>query len=52
MVRISPIAAACLRLIRALVAEMHQTWIEARRDLNREPPAEPNEEALRRLAEA
>ena len=36
VVRIFPNQASCLRLIRALAAEMHENWIEATRYLNME----------------
>lgn len=52
LVRIFPNVAACLRLIRARAAQVHENWIEATRYLNMEPPAEQKEEALRRLGEA
>lgn len=52
VVRIFPNVAACLRLIRALAAEMHENWIEATRYLNMEPLAEQKKEVLRRLGEA
>jgi putative transposase len=52
VVRIFPNGAACLRLIRAPAAEMHENWIEATRYLKMEPLAEQEKEALRRLGEA
>jgi len=52
VVRIFPNGTACLRLIRALAAEMHENWIEATRYLNMEPLAEQKKEALQRLGEA
>jgi len=39
-VRIFTNAVACLRLIRALAADMRENWVEATRYLNMEPPAE------------
>src|SRR5580704_7460543 len=42
VVRIFPHAAGCLRLVRALAAEMHENWIEAIRYLNMEPLREQN----------
>ncbi len=51
-VRISPNAAACLRLIRALAVEMHESRIEATRYRSMEPLAEQKKEVLRRLGEA
>jgi len=50
VVRIFPNAAACLRLIRALVVEMHENWIEAMQYLNMEPLLE--QKALRRIGAA
>jgi len=35
-VRIFPNATSCLRLVRALAAEMHENWVEATRYLNME----------------
>ena len=52
VVRIFPNAAACLRLIRALAAEMHENWIEAMQYLNMEPLLEQKKDALRRLGDA
>ena len=52
VVRIFPNSAACLRLIRALAAEMHDNWIEAMQYLNMEPLAEQKKEALRQLGDA
>jgi putative transposase len=42
VVRIFPNAASCLRLSRALAAEMHENWIEATRYLNMELLREQN----------
>ena len=36
VVRIFPNAASCLRLVRALCAEVHEAWLEDHRDLNME----------------
>lgn len=52
VVRIFPNSAACLRLIRALAAEMHDDWIEAMQYLNMEPLAEQKKEALRQMGDA
>lgn len=52
VVRIFPNAASCLRLTRALAAEMHENWIEAVRYLNMEPLREQNKQALRQIEEA
>jgi len=49
LVRIFPNAAAWLRLVRALAVEIHENWIEAMQDLNREPLREQKKEALRKL---
>ena len=40
VVRIFPNAASCLRLVRALAAEIHENWIEAMRYLNMDALAE------------
>jgi putative transposase len=52
VVRIFPNAASCLRLVRALAAEIHEEWIEATRYLNMELLAEHKREQLRRRAAA
>jgi putative transposase len=52
VVRIFPNSAACLRLVRALAAEMHDDWIEAMQYLNMEPLAEQKKQALRQLGDA
>ena len=51
VVRIFPIAAACLRLVRALAVETHENWIVAMQYLNMEPLREQKKEALRKLEE-
>jgi putative transposase len=48
VVRIFPNAASCLRLVRALAAEIHEDWIEATRYLNMEVLEEHKREQLRR----
>lgn len=50
VVRIFPDGASCLRLIRALAAEMHEGWLEATRYLNMGHLKEHKKEALRALA--
>ena len=50
VVRIFPNAAACLRLVRALAAEMHENWIEAIRYLNMEYLKEHKKELQRQAA--
>jgi putative transposase len=50
VVRIFPNAASCLRLIRALAAEMHENWLEAHRYLNMDDQREHKKEALRMAA--
>lgn len=50
VVRIFPDAASCLRLVRALAAEMHENWLEATRYLNMGHLKEHKKEALRALA--
>lgn len=49
--RIFPDAQSCLRLVRALAAETHETWLEAMRYLNMEHLAEHKKEMLRKLDE-
>jgi transposase-like protein len=49
VVRIFPNAASCLRLVRALAVETHETWIEATRYLNMEVLKE-QKKALRAAA--
>jgi putative transposase len=49
MVRIVPSAESCLRLVRALVVERRENWLEATRCLNMDHRKEHNE-ALRALA--
>jgi hypothetical protein len=39
----------CLRLVRALAAEIHENWIEAMRYLNMEHLAEQKKENMRRI---
>jgi putative transposase len=50
VVRIFPDPASCLRLVRALAAEMHEGWLEATRYLNMVHLKEHKKEALRALA--
>jgi putative transposase len=50
VVRIFPNAASCLRLVRALGAEIHEGWLEATRYLNMEHLKERKKEALRAVA--
>src|SRR5512132_4090929 len=52
VVRIFPNAASCLRLVRALAAEIHEDWIEATRYLNMEFLREQLKEQRRELAPA
>jgi transposase-like protein len=52
VVRIFPNAASCLRLVRAMAAEIHEDWIEATRYLNMELLEERKREQLRRRAQA
>lgn len=51
VVRIFPNATACLRLVRALAAEIHEDWIEAMQYLNMDPLREQKKEALRMLGD-
>jgi putative transposase len=50
VVRIFPNAASCLRLVRALAAEIHEEWIEGTRYLNMDLLEEHKREQLRRRA--
>ena len=52
VVRIFPNAASCLRLVRALAAEIHDGWIEADRYLDMTLLEEHKRERLRALADA
>jgi putative transposase len=52
VIRIFPNEASCLRLIRALAAEIHEDWIEAHRYLNMEALAEQRKGALADLEAA
>ena len=52
VVRIFPNTASCLRLVRALTAEMHDGWIEADRYLDMGLWEEQKRERLRALADA
>jgi putative transposase len=50
IVRIFPNDASCLRLIRALCSETHETWLEDSRYLNMALLAEQRKEFLRAAA--
>jgi transposase-like protein len=50
VVRIFPNADSCLRLVRALCAEIHETWLEDNRYLNMELLREQRKEQLRKAA--
>jgi putative transposase len=52
VVRIFPNAASCLRLVRALAAEIHEEWIEGTRYLNMALLEEHKREQLRRRVQA
>ena len=52
VVRIFPNTASCLRLVRALTAEIHEEWIEGTRYLNMDLLEEHKREQLRRRAVA
>jgi putative transposase len=52
VVRIFPNAASCLRLVRALAAEIHENWIEATRYLNMELLKELRKEQMRKIEQA
>jgi putative transposase len=49
VVRIFPNADSCLRLVRALAAEIHENWIEAMRYLDMDALAEQKKEQMRRI---
>jgi putative transposase len=51
VVRIFPNPASCLRLVRALAAEIHEEWIEGTRYLNMDLLEEHKREQLRRRAQ-
>ena len=50
VVRILPNAESCLPLVRALVVETHENWLEQHRYLNMDDLREHKKEALRRAA--
>ena len=50
VVRIFPHAQSCLRLVRALCVETHETWLEDNRYLNRDLLAAQRREQLRAAA--
>jgi len=50
VVRIFPNGESCLRLVRALAAEIHENWLEQHRYLNMDDLREHQKEALRRAA--
>jgi putative transposase len=50
VVRIFPNKASCLRLIRALIVETHENWLEAIRYLNMEHYREHKKEMLKQAA--
>jgi putative transposase len=52
VVRIFPNAESCLRLIRALAAEIHENWMEAMRYLKMEALTEQKKEQRRRVDHA
>jgi putative transposase len=52
VVRIFPNVVSCLRLVRALAAEIHEEWIEGTRYLNMDRLEEHKREQLRRRAAA
>ena len=52
VVRIFPNAASCLRLVRAVAAEIHDAWIEADRYLDMDLLEEHKRERVRALADA
>ena len=50
VVRIFPNLQSCLRLVRALAAEIHETWIEAMRYLNMDLLREAKKNQMRQVA--
>jgi putative transposase len=52
VVRIFPNGDSCLRLVRALAAEIHENWIEATRYLNMELLKELKKEQMRKIEQA
>ena len=50
IVRIFPNAESCLRLVRALAVQMHETWLQAHRYSNMDDLREHKKEALRMAA--
>lgn len=50
VVRIFPNPASCLRLVRALAAEMHEEWLESPRYLNMEDLREHKKQQMRMVA--
>ena len=49
VIRIFPNPESCLRLIRALAVEIHESWLETHRYLNMEPVAEQKKSQLHGL---
>jgi putative transposase len=52
VVRIFPNEASCLRLVRALAAEIHENWIEAMRYINMDLLKEHKKEQMRKVDQA
>jgi putative transposase len=52
VVRIFPNEASCLRLVRALAAEIHENWIEAMRYINMDLLKEHKKEQMRKIEQA
>ena len=50
VVRIFPNAESCLRLVRALAVQTHESWLEGTRYLNMQHLTEHKKEALRQAA--
>ena len=50
VVRIFPNAASCLRLVRALCVETHESWLEDNRYLNMDVLWEARKDQLRKAA--
>lgn len=52
VVRIFPNGESCLRLVRALAVEIHETWVEATRYLNMADLEEHKKELMRKIEQA
>ena len=52
LVRVFPNEASCLRLVRALAAEIHEDWMEGPRYLEMEPLNQPRSQPVSAIAQA